>query len=285
MLQFFGGEALLEYDLLRQVVDYANARAAATGKEIEYILSSNGWSVDAEKLAWMVQHPIKLELSLDGDRATQERFRAAGPHMGDLSSYQHGIAPIANEIITSGVEHYVIMVVHNTHVDAMYDNFFHIADLGFKRIQINNMLGRLWTKPQRESLARGMFRIGAELRRRWAKGDPIACINLERSPEPMRLNGEVTVDHDGTLFGGNGFLHETEHKDKFKIGHLDDLKNMDRYWTDLTVNDFLLQWSYQPHVTENNLDVGKIVASFVRWMQKQGLGPESARSEVDSLHS
>ena len=31
-------------------------------------------------------------------------------------------------------------------------------------------------------------------------------VNLENKPMPMRLNGEITVDHDGTVYGGNGFL-------------------------------------------------------------------------------
>ena len=43
---------------------------------------------------------------------------------------------------------------------------------------------------------------------------------------PIRLNGEVTVDWDGTVYGGNAFLHETEHKQKFVTGHLDDLRNL-----------------------------------------------------------
>ena len=288
MLQFFGGEALLEFDLMREVVDYANAGAKRAGKEIEYLISTNGWSINEEKLAWMTQHPIKLELSLDGDRYTQETYRAAGPAMEGQSSYTNSIARTAKEILESGVPNYVIMVVHNTHVDAMPANFFHIADMGFKRIQINNILGRLWTKEQSESFAKGLFKIGAELRTRWAKGDPVNCVNLERAPAPMRLNGEVTIDWDGTVFGGNGFLHETEHKDKFAIGHLDDLTSMDRHWIDLTVNDFLLQWSYQPHVTENNLAVGRIMVSFVRWMQKQGIGPnavEVGKSKQAANHS
>ena len=67
-------------------------------------------------------------------------------------------------------------------------------------------------------------------------------VNLESEPMPVRLNGEVTVDWDGTVFGGNAFLHETEHKQKFVVGHLDDLHGFDRYWMDALPNDFLLEW-------------------------------------------
>ena len=100
-------------------------------------------------------------------------------------------------------------------------------------------------------------------------------INLESAPMPVRLNGEVTVDFDGTLYGGNGFLHETEHKSKFVIGDLDEHGSFDRYWMDAPSNDFLLAWSYPEDITANNLEVGRIMHSFAKWMRSEGIGPAS----------
>lgn len=84
---------------------------------------------------------------------------------------------------------------------------------------------------------------------------------------PVRLNGEITVDWDGSIYGGNGFLHETEHKEKFRVGHLDDLHGFDRYWLDAPDNDFLLKWSYPEDVTANNLALGRVMTSFVTWLR------------------
>ncbi|MGB0641549.1 MAG: hypothetical protein ACPGTU_19600, partial [Myxococcota bacterium] len=109
---------------------------------------------------------------------------------------------------------------------------------------------------------------GQRLRDRWAKGDEVSLINLEGAPMPIRLNGEITVDWDGTIYGGNAFLHETEHKNKFVIGHLDDLGSFDRYWMDSPSNDYLLDWSYPPDITRNNLSVGAIFRSFHKWMHQ-----------------
>jgi hypothetical protein len=94
-------------------------------------------------------------------------------------------------------------------------------------------------------------------------------VNLENKAMPIRLNGEVTVDWDGTIYGGNAFLHETEHKQKFVIGRLDDGASYDRYVLDGPTNEHLLQWSYPPDVTENNLAVGAIMTSWMRWMQRE----------------
>ena len=35
------------------------------------------------------------------------------------------------------------------------------------------------------------------------------------------LSTHFMIDWDGTIYGGNGFLHETEHKVRFRVGHLD----------------------------------------------------------------
>ena len=113
-------------------------------------------------------------------------------------------------------------------------------------------------------------RTTGETRRIKVKGR-LEFINMRHRPNPMRLNGEVTVDWDGTIYGGNGFLHETEHKDKFVMSHLDAYTNIDRYWMDATDNNFLLDWSYRRKVTENNIEVGKIMASFCTWMRKRGI--------------
>ncbi len=280
-LQFFGGEALIEWDNVRGAIAYAARRAEEAGKQIGFVLSSNGWTLTPEKLAWLAQYEVHLELSLDGGPETQRRFRPA--RWRDADSYTHSIAAHADAIVASGLDHHVIMVVHPRNVGALYENFFHIADLGFRAIQINNMLGRVWTEEELETWKAQLFRVGKELVRRRDEGRPVELVNLRHRPEPMRLNGEVTVDWDGVIFGGNAFLHETEHKDLFRVAHLDDATHIDRYWMDATDNNFLLDWSYRPKVTRNNLEVGNVMASFCKWLRSQGLEGQPPEHQPGAL--
>ncbi len=267
--QFFGGEALLEWGLIQHAMVYGTAQAEKLGKRLSFILSSNGYTLDAEKLAWLKQYPVKLELSLDGDSDTQNRYRSTAERGAD--SYINGIAPRAKDIVASGIPYDVIMVVPPKVAHKMPENFFHIIDLGFERLQINFVLGLMWSEAQKKTFADGLFKIGKELRKRWANGEEVAMINLLSRPMPIRLNGEITADYDGTLYGGNAFLHETEHKEKFVIGHLDDLGSFDRYWLDSPPNDDLLVWSYPPDITENNLTMGHVMSSFIKWMRRDGV--------------
>lgn len=265
MLQFFGGEALMEWDLVQRAVVAGTARAKVLGKSLTFILSSNGWSLTPEKLAWLKDYPVKLELSLDGPPDVQNRFRRAASRGED--SYENGIAHRADIVHDSGLPYDVIMVVHPKVAHRVDESFLHIASLGYQRIQVNFALGFQWTPEQQKAFAGGLHRLGRAL---LAMGeDAPVFINAEQAPMPIRLNGEVTVDWDGTIYGGNGFLHETEHKDKFVVGHLDELCGFDRYWMDGPSNEFLLEWSYPENVTQNNLRVGALMTSFIRWFRKE----------------
>ena len=206
ILQFFGGEALLEWPTIQKTILYASEQARTLGKDLQFILSSNGMSLNREILEWLADYNVKLELSLDGDPETQNSFRRALLKTDD--SYHQGIAPKAQVIQELSSFHEVIMVVHPEIVHKMASNFKHIAGLGFTRIQINYGLGYVWTKEQMTTFSEQLMVIAAFLRERWKNADPVMLINLESEPMPMRLNGEITVDWDGSIHGGNAFCSD-----------------------------------------------------------------------------
>ena len=268
LLQFFGGEALLEWELVQLGIERGLRRAKELKKSIRFLLSSNGFSLTEEKLAWLSGKPVHFELSLDGDPATQNKFRRAADPAED--SYARGIADKARLFDSYGLTNEVIMVVPPGGVGQLAKNFFHIVDLGYPDVQINVGLGMIWKRTHQRTLADQLMEVSRELQRRWALGHRVMLTNLRaQNPMAIRLNGEVTVDFDGTIFGGNSFLHETRHKQRFVAGHLDEHTSFDRHWLSPPSNDFLLEYSYEPEFTKNNLATAKIFASFIQWMQQK----------------
>jgi MoaA/NifB/PqqE/SkfB family radical SAM enzyme len=262
-LQFFGGEALLQWELVKHGITYGMEQAARRGKRLDFVLSSNGWSLESEKLDWLKSFPVKLELSLDGNPETQRQNRPAR-HRGE-DSYANSIAKNAKAILESGLRYDVIMVLHPSQVHRLAELYLHIVDLGFKRVQINYALGKNWTDAHRQMIATQLFVLAEALKAR----PEVVLVNGEERPMPMRLNAEVTVDWDGTIYGGNAFLHETEHKDRFRLGHLSDQHAFDRYWMDAPRNEELVAWSYPPEVTANNLKIGAVMTDFLRWWRSE----------------
>ncbi|MCD6310034.1 MAG: SPASM domain-containing protein [Candidatus Eremiobacteraeota bacterium] len=74
-LDYFGGEPLLNWPLLEEVIPYAIKRAKEEGKSIKQALTSNCILLDEKKLKFLCDHEVSLTLSLDGPPHIHDRFR------------------------------------------------------------------------------------------------------------------------------------------------------------------------------------------------------------------
>lgn len=70
-----GGEPLMEFDLIRRILPYANKKASAAGKSITWSITTNGVLVDEEKMEFFQANGVPLLLSIDGDRKSQDAHR------------------------------------------------------------------------------------------------------------------------------------------------------------------------------------------------------------------
>lgn len=264
ILQFFGGEALLQRDRVLTVMDQALGMARSAGKQIGFIVSTNGVSLDPGLIERLASLPVKVEISLDGDRSVHDRHRhpkAGGPDSYDL------VTRFAPLLIDSGIPHEVIMVVTPDTVASLCDSFAHVVSLGFRRIQINNGLAMAWSRGHKEVFAGQLSAIEQRFFAESLAGSGVEWINLRSFRDPMLLNGEITVDHDGTVYFGNGFLVRTADPGSFRAGHLDDLASFDSYVLRRPDNAQLLRCTYPEDLTRNNTEVGRIYGSFVRHMR------------------
>jgi len=264
ILQFFGGEALLRREFVLDTLALATARAAAVGKRVGFIVSTNGMDVDEALLEQLATLPLKIEISLDGPRDVQTRHRR--PRDPGRDSYD-GVARIAPALIASGIPHDVIMVATPETVPRLADSFAHVASLGFRRIQVNHALDMRWDRAAKQTFAAQLQAIGDAF---YADGPgAVEWVDLRAWRHPMLLNGEITVDVDGTVYFGNGFLVRHADPADFRAGHLDDLDNLDSYLLRKPDNETLLRHTYAAEITANNVEVGRIYGSFVRHMRQR----------------
>lgn len=72
---FFGGEPLLNFDVVKFVVEYALERGQAEGKTITFSITTNGTIMTEEIARFLAKHRFGMKLSIDGDRETHDRMR------------------------------------------------------------------------------------------------------------------------------------------------------------------------------------------------------------------
>ncbi|MCC6409374.1 MAG: radical SAM protein [Planctomycetes bacterium] len=79
-ITFFGGEPLLNFALVRQLVARAYVRAEELGKTVGFRMTTNGTLLDDEKIAFLVEHRFAVMVSIDGppEFADRQRIDHAG---------------------------------------------------------------------------------------------------------------------------------------------------------------------------------------------------------------
>jgi len=74
-ITFFGGETLMNFKLLREVVLYARDAAAAKGKGIGFSLTTNATLLTDEIIAFLSDNEIGVTVSMDGPPDVQDKHR------------------------------------------------------------------------------------------------------------------------------------------------------------------------------------------------------------------
>ncbi len=81
-VQFFGGEPLLNAEVMKQLVDYAEQISRPARKRFHFQISTNGTLLTEEIQDYIVQHDMGTLVSIDGDEDTHNRqrpLRGGGP--------------------------------------------------------------------------------------------------------------------------------------------------------------------------------------------------------------
>ena len=74
-VDFFGGEPLMNFDVVKQLVAYAREREKECGKNFRFSLTTNGMLVDDDVIDFANRECSNVVLSLDGRKEVHDRYR------------------------------------------------------------------------------------------------------------------------------------------------------------------------------------------------------------------
>ncbi|MBR3767649.1 MAG: thioether cross-link-forming SCIFF peptide maturase [Clostridia bacterium] len=74
-VDFFGGEPLMNFTVVKQLVDYARSIEKEKGKNFRFTLTTNGMLVDDDVIEYSNREMSNVVLSLDGRKEVHDRFR------------------------------------------------------------------------------------------------------------------------------------------------------------------------------------------------------------------
>ena len=74
-VDFFGGEPLMNWDVVKQLVEYARSVEKERGKNFRFTLTTNGMLIDDDVIDFANREMSNVVLSLDGRKEINDRFR------------------------------------------------------------------------------------------------------------------------------------------------------------------------------------------------------------------
>jgi uncharacterized protein len=132
-VDFFGGEPLMNWDVVKQLVAYARSIEKEKGKNFRFTLTTNGILIDDEIIDFLNKEMSNVVLSLDGRREVHDHFRRDYAGAGSYDK----IVPKFKHLVDrrEGKGYYVRGTFTHNNVDFTND-IFHMADLGFTELSM-----------------------------------------------------------------------------------------------------------------------------------------------------
>lgn len=132
-VDFFGGEPLMNWDVVKELVAYARVQEKIHNKNFRFTLTTNGVLVDDDVIDFCNKEMSNVVLSLDGRPEVHDRLRV--DYMG-RGSYDL-IVPKFQEFVKrrGGKNYYMRGTFTHNNIDFTND-IFHMADLGFTELSM-----------------------------------------------------------------------------------------------------------------------------------------------------
>ena len=132
-VDFFGGEPLMNWSVVKDLVAYARTQEGPRNKKFRFTLTTNGMLIDDDVIEFANKEMHNVVLSLDGRKEIHDRLRVDYAGRG---SYDR-IVPKFQKLVESrgGKGYYMRGTFTHANPDFTKD-VFHMADLGFTELSM-----------------------------------------------------------------------------------------------------------------------------------------------------
>lgn len=169
-LGFFGGEPLLEWELLQRATLYAGERAQERGIPIRRTVTTNGTRFTDARLEWLAELDFDTGISIDGGREMHDTTRPLRGGGSSFDSCRRGLE--AALAVLPRLE--VITVVDPENVRHLPVGIQSLIDAGVTDISLNPNFNATWDTDGRDAWAEAYEAVGELLVDRYRSGRPVA---------------------------------------------------------------------------------------------------------------
>ena len=132
-VDFFGGEPLMNFDVVKELVAYAREREKQTGKNFRFTLTTNGVLIDDDVIDFANRECTNVVLSLDGRKEVHDRYRVDYAGNG---SYDKIVPKFQKLVAARGGKNYYMRGTFTHQNPDFLEDIKTMLDLGFTELSM-----------------------------------------------------------------------------------------------------------------------------------------------------
>lgn len=138
-IDFFGGEPLLNFDVVKDTVAYAKSKEEEYKKHFNFTLTTNGLLLDDEVIDYLNENMKNVVLSLDGRKEKHDQFRKT---LNGKGSYDAVVPKFQNFVKKRGDKEYYMRGTFTANNLDFTKDLQNYIDLGFTRTSLEPVVGK-----------------------------------------------------------------------------------------------------------------------------------------------
>ena len=230
-VDFFGGEPLMNFEVVKELVAYARSIEGKYNKNFRFTLTTNGMLIDDDVIDFANRECVNVVLSLDGRREIHDRFRVDYAGNGSFDKIVPKFQRLVKE--RGGKNYYMRGTFTHANPDFLKDIEV-MLELGFRELSMEPVVcapgdSAELTAKDMEIVKDQYEKLGELMLKKHKEGDPFTfyhyMIDLKGGPcIYKRISGcgsgteYMAVTPWGDLYPCHQFVGE----DKYKLGNIYD---------------------------------------------------------------
>ncbi len=142
-LDFFGGEPLMNFEVVKEVVNYARSKEKEYNKNFRFTITTNGILLTDDKIDFINKEMSNVVLSIDGRKEINDYFR---PRVDNSGSYDSIVPKYKKLVSERGDKDYYVRGTFTSKNLDFSEDVFHMNELGFDQISVEPVV----TDPKEE---------------------------------------------------------------------------------------------------------------------------------------
>lgn len=138
-VDFFGGEPLMNFETIKELVDYGRSLEKEYNKHFRFTITTNGVLLDDEKIDYINKNMDNVVLSIDGRKDTNDRMRKT---VNEKGSYDVIVNNYKNFVAKRGDKDYFARGTFTAYNLDFAEDVKHMRDLGFDKISVEPVVAK-----------------------------------------------------------------------------------------------------------------------------------------------